>query len=149
MNNTNQSIPGMPNPTISGMIGSNPKESSSLSLMQMANKQVALTRAVGGRRKKRIGGASNYVVPQFTMYYRPTNGISQTPNDIIKQIGQNTLQQNINSQYDKYATMKGGNQNWNWGCYSGGKKQKKTKRINAKKNKIRRNKTRRNKTKRN
>jgi len=59
-------------------------------------------------RKKRGGATSGVVVPQFTMQYAPTGGPGQTPNDIIKQNSQTSIQGSSNAVYDKYATQKGG-----------------------------------------
>jgi hypothetical protein len=122
--NSQSTIPGMKNPTLAGMLAGNPKDSANMFLMQTANKLANLNKTVGGTRRRKVGGGTNLIAPQFPMYYKSTNGPTQTPNAILKQLSQNTVQQFENSKYDKYATMKGGNPNWKWGCYSGGRKKR-------------------------
>jgi hypothetical protein len=135
MSNIPQSIPGMPNATIPGLLAGNPKDSSALYLSQTANKLSLLNKAVGGRKRYSKGGANMLYPALFPMYYTPQNGPSQSPNAIIQNISKNSAQQNANMAYDKFATMKGGNSNWKWGCYSGGKNRKRTMRRYRRKSK--------------
>jgi hypothetical protein len=78
-------------------------------------------------------------VPQVQMLYTPAGGPGTGPNDQIQANSQTSTQMAANSEFDKQATMggrrrrsrrnkKGGNKNWSWGCMSGGKKRKTTKR---------------------
>lgn len=94
-------------------------------------------------------------VPQYNLQYTSQNGNGQDPNSIIKLNAANSTQGAANAVYDKYATVMptstatttpsastttqtGGvyiNPNTNqyqWGCYSGGKT-KKRRRMNKKK----------------
>ena len=92
-------------------------------------------------------------VPQFNLQYTSQNALNQDPNSIIKLNAINSTQGAANAVYDKYATVMptstatpsastttqtGGvyiNPNTNqyqWGCYSGGKT-KKRRRMNKKK----------------
>uniref|UniRef100_A0A6C0EP77 Uncharacterized protein n=1 Tax=viral metagenome TaxID=1070528 RepID=A0A6C0EP77_9ZZZZ len=133
-----QNVPGMMLPTQKGMIGSNPKDSAVQSMNNMNQKQASLGSAVGGMRKRRKnkmnrGGSastpSNIAVPQYQMQYQVQNGPGQDPNSQIQQNAQISTQGAANSAMDNYATQKGGNSNYNWGCYSGGKKRKTVKKL--------------------
>jgi hypothetical protein len=104
----------------------------------------------GNRRRKYRGGAnsSNQVtVPQFQMQYTPTGGPGTNPNDQVASGSKTGMQSNANSVYDNQAAKmggrrryrKGGNPNWSWGCYSGGK----SKRRASRKTRKHRKKTRR------
>ena len=137
-----QNVQGMIQPTQKSMIGSNPKDSAIQSINNMNQKQASLGSAVGGMKKRRNvkGGNSStnnssstaIPIPQYQMQYQVQNGPGQDPNSQIQQNAQISTQGAANAAMDKYATQKGGNSNWNWGCYSGGKKRKTLK--NPKKN---------------
>ena len=64
------------------------------------------------------------------MQYSPSGAGGQDPNSIIKQNAQVSVQGTENAKYDNLARVggskkkRGGNSDWNWGCYSGGKKSK-------------------------
>lgn len=125
MSTTN--VPGMMLPTQKGMVGANPKDSSIQTMNNMNQKQASLSNAVGGKKKSkkrtmRRGGAANSTipVPQYQMQYQVQNGPGQDPNSQIQQNAQISTQGAANSAMDKYATQKGGNPNWHWGCKSGG-----------------------------
>jgi hypothetical protein len=172
-NNTiNNSIPGMLLPTQQGMLAGNPRDSA-IAQGNAANQKLLSLQTIGGtgrrnrRLRKRGGGASTSVipVPQFNMQYKPQGGPGQDPNSIIQQNAAVGTQSAANAVYDKYATQMGGhydiNMNTNtnqyqWGCYSGGKKnkrsnmmkiskKKRTKRYSVKRNKLRNRKSRKNK----
>jgi hypothetical protein len=101
------------------------------------------------------GGDSNdkVNVPQFSMLYTPQGGVGTNPNDQIKAGSSTSMQSTSNAHYDKFATKMGGtkkrhrsnkkgymkikrtlrnkkggswNPNWSWGCYSGGRKTRRT-----------------------
>jgi hypothetical protein len=133
---TTTTVPGMIYPTQKGMISGNPRDSA---MQQMTNtniKQASLSNAVGGKRRSKKGG-DGIAIPQYQMQYTPQGGPGTAPNSQIQQNLQTSTQGAANSVYDSNATKmggkkRGGNPNWNWGCYSGGtkrKKNKKTKRI--------------------
>jgi hypothetical protein len=94
----------------------------------------------GSRRRKYRGGDSQIAVPQFQMQYTPTGGPGTNPNDQISSGMQTYTQSNANSQYDNQATKmggrrryrKGGNPDWLWGCYSGGKSRHRSSRKSRK-----------------
>jgi hypothetical protein len=101
----------------------------------------------GKRRRKYRGGDGQVAVPQFQMQYTPTGGPGTNPNDQITSGTQTYTQSNANSQFDNQATKmggrrryrKGGNADWLWGCYSGGR----TRRLNTRKSRKHRKRTRR------
>jgi len=140
--NSGQTLPGMPVPTQKGMLAGNPRDSAIQSTNNTNQKQANLSNAVGGSKKfKKMGGANN--VPQFQMQYTSTNGPGQDPNSQIKQNSQTSTSAAANSVYDQQAMVKGGskrrklkkggNSNWNWGCYSGGLKRKSSKSMKSSK----------------
>jgi hypothetical protein len=158
MSNTNN-IPGLLLPTQKAMLAGNPRDSA-IAEANASNLKLLSLQSVGGRGRrrasrrgsrrlrKRYGGASTINVPQFSMPYKEQGGPGQTPNSIIQQNASVGTQSAANSVYDKYATQMGGyydikmNTNTNqyqWGCYSGGKKYKKkrTKRHSRTRRRIR------------
>lgn len=126
-----------------------PRDSAIMAGQNSNAKLASLGSAVGGRRKfKRRGGASSDQVaaPQFQMQYTPTGGPGTSPNNQIAKLTQDNMQTTAWSANDSAATKmggrkryrKGGNPNWNWGCYSGGKKsrtRKSSQRSKSRKNK--------------
>jgi len=133
---------GMIYPQEKPMLAGNPKDSAIAENNQAITKQSDLIKATSGgnRRKKskrnkkyKYGGAttSGVVVPQYQMQYTPPGAAGQTPNDIIKQNASISTQGSENAKYDNLAKKggsrkkKGGNSNWSWGCYSGGRKKSK------------------------
>jgi hypothetical protein len=134
------------------MVAGDPRSSA---IAEQANRNAMQTSAnkamAGGKHKKKHrGGAENntLVVPQFTMSYSPTGGPGSNPNDQVQATSQTSTQMAANSVYDKAATrvggsrrckrrLKGGNSDWNWSCYSGGKKSKRRHTRRNRKNKSR------------
>ena len=134
--NTSNNIPGLLLPTQRGMLAGNPRDSAIAEGNAATQKLQALQSIGGGKRYKKKRGGSGIPVPQFSMQYTPQGGPGQVPNSIIQQNARTGTQSAANSVYDKYATQMGGyspvNMNTNtnqyqWGCYSGGKKNKKYK----------------------
>lgn len=133
---------------------SNPRAAAIIQQNSMNSRQANINRVGGKRRtKKYTGGASQdqvphqVQVPQFQMQYSATGGPGTNPNDQVAAGAQLSTQVHANGVYDKYAAImggqksriKGGNPNWNWGCYSGGK----SRRRNNRKSKSQRKKSRR------
>ena len=138
------SVPGMSYPTMKSMPAGNPRDSAIAAGNAMNAKQNSANQMTAGAKKR--GGA--VIVPQFTVFYPTTGGPGQDPNSLITGNSQTSTQAAANSQFDQNALKggsrrrrKGGNPNWNWGCYSGGKKRKT--RTNKRKTKRHRKKTRR------
>jgi len=128
-------VPGMNYPTQKGMLAGNPRDSA-MQAGTNANVKLANMGKIGG--KKRGGGVASNAeaipVPQYQMLYTPQGGNSSNPNSQIQQNSQISTQGAANAVYDKQALKggsrshrykKGGNPNWNWGCYSGGRKTRK------------------------
>jgi len=136
---SNQSVPGMMYPTQQAMVGSNPRDSARVSLQNQNQSQAQANKLMsGGKYRKKRGGDGNgngngtITVPQYQMLYTPTGGPGTNPNDQIQGNAQTSTQMSANSVYDNNATKmggtrrrrskKGGNPDWLWGCYSGGRK---------------------------
>lgn len=128
---------GMVYPQEKPMLAGNPKDSAIAANNQASARQTDLIKATSGgskrrrRRNKRTkyGGADNGIaVPQFQMQYSSTGAGGQDPNSIIKQNAEVSVQGAENAKYDNLARVggsrkkRGGNPNWSWGCYSGGKR---------------------------
>jgi hypothetical protein len=157
-NASNTTIPGMLLPTQQGMIAGNPRDSA-IAQGNAANLKLQALQSIGGRgrrlRKTRGGAADLIPVSQFNMQYTPQGGPGQTPNSIIQQNAVIGTQGAANAVYDKYATQMGGyynnvNMNMNtnqyqWGCYSGGKKYRRASVKNSKRKRTKRRSVRRNK----
>ena len=116
--------------------------------INMNQRQNLINQAGQGRRRSKFNGGANQVaVPQFQMQYSPVGGPGTNPNDQVALGAKNGMQSQANSVYDNQATKmggkrkcrKGGNPNWSWGCYSGGK----SKRRKSRKSRKHRKKTRR------
>ena len=134
------STKGLLLPTQQGMAGNTPADSAHLASINKSQSQAnAIKLLSGGKSTKMRGG--DITVPQVHMLYTPTSGPGTGPNDQIQANAQTSTQMAANSEFDKQATMggrrrrtrsrkskKGGNKNWSWGCMSGGKKRKTTKR---------------------
>jgi hypothetical protein len=128
----------------------NARDSAIQQQANMNQKQALINQAGqgrGGRRRRYRGGDGQIAVPQFQMQYTPTGGPGTNPNDQVTQSMKTYTQSNTNSTFDKQATImggrrrcrKGGNPDWLWGCYSGGRSRR---RISSKSRKHRK-KTRR------
>ena len=115
----------------------NPRDSAMMSQQQMNQTQNNLNKTVGGKRSKYSKGGANtngeVVVPQFQMQYTPQGGHGSNPNDQITNISSTSMQTTAWKANDNLATKmggsylkkkRGGNTNWIWNCYSGGKKTK-------------------------
>ena len=144
MSNTTQTVPGMIYPTQKGYApgAGNPRDSAIATMAAVNTKQASLNAAVGGSKRKR-GGADAIVVPQVPMLYTPGGGPGTDPNAQIAGNMKISTQGVANATYDSAALSggsrrkgrKGGNPNWVWGCYSGGRKSRKSKicaQINSK-----------------
>ncbi len=127
------STTGMIYPQEKPMLAGNPKDSAIAANNQAITRQTDLIKATSGgkrrRNKSKYGGGNNDItVPQYQMQYTPTGASGQNPNDIIKQNAGVSTQGAANAEYDNLAKAggsrkkRGGNPNWSWGCYSGGRK---------------------------
>lgn len=124
----------------------NPRTDAIQRQVDMNQKQTLINQAGqgrGSRRRKYRGGANGngqVTVPQFQMQYTPTGGPGTNPNDQVAAGAKNGMQANADSVYDMQATImggrrryrKGGNPDWIWGCYSGGRSRRRTSRKSRK-----------------
>ena len=133
---------GIMNPTIIGQPAGNPRLSAianrdaANSFQNSANKAMAGGKYMAGRKYKRLRGGATSGIPvaQFNLPYKEQNGPGTGLNS------QTTDMNRINTQGAAFAvddslaavkkggfrkrsssSMAGGNPNWSWGCYSGGK----------------------------
>ena len=139
MSNNKGVVPGLQQPQISSYTlgAGNPRDSAMMAGQNMNSKQANLINSVGGRRRRRTlkGGQSTInpstvIVPQMKLQYTPQNADSN-PNTQIAGLSSSGMQSAANKVYDNQATKmggsrkryrKGGNADWLWGCYSGGKR---------------------------
>jgi hypothetical protein len=142
----NSSVPGITYPTVQSTGAGSPRDAAIANNAAMNAKQAEANKMTAGSKKK--GGAVTVGVPQVS--YTPTGGPGQDPTSITKLNAQYGSQSSANAEFDKNALKggsrrkrKGGNPDWIWGCYSGGKKRKT--RTNKRKTRKYRKKTRRNK----
>lgn len=140
----NKEVPGLLLPTVSAPLGNTQSQSAIIAANNSAIKMNKMSNELAGgkKRKYRRGGANGtIVVPQFHMSYTPQNGPGQDPNTQIKDNAAIGTQASANAVYDTQALKFGGsNPDWDWGCYSGGKKKRNSrkKRRNSKKHRTRR-----------
>jgi hypothetical protein len=162
-NNTTQNVPGMIYPTQKGYApgAGNPRDSAIEQMNAVNTKQTSLGNAVGGYRRKRGGGT--IAVPTVQVPYTPTGGPGTDPNSQIAGNMKTSTQGTANAVYDKQATnvnpptktppakggsrkrgkgKNGGNPDWLWGCYSGGKKSRRKTRKTRKNKKSKNSKRR-------
>jgi hypothetical protein len=113
-------IPGVTYPTLKPFTPGTGNARDSATAAQTANdtKQNKLNHT-GGTRKR--GGTGKVAAPQMKLSYTPTGGPGQDPNSTMAANAKTSSQINANSQYDSYASKKGGNK-YRWGCKSGGNK---------------------------
>ena len=126
-------------PTQKAPLDGNPSQSAYTQMQMNSNSQNNLNNSFkGGKYKKNRGGG--YEAPQMVMPYN-TGGTN--PNDLIAGNTQLSVQGAENARYDSLALQKGGNPNWHWGCYSGGKHRKtKNRKMKYRKTKNRKTKNR-------
>ena len=147
MSNNTTNGTGLPPPTKQGHVGT-PAEAAYNRMQQQSTSQAELIKRTSGGSKKKKGGA--LIVAQVQPMYKEVSGPGGTVTDTQKNMGSTSAQSQSNAEYDNQLNKgggkrckKGGNPDWLWGCYSGGKKRKT--RTNKRKTRRYRKKTRRNK----
>jgi len=149
----NNSVPGLMLPTQKGMLSGNPRDSAMQSMNNNAQLQAQANNSLsGGRHRKRKGyrggdANSTIAVPQYQMLYEPQGGNGTNPNNQIQGNAQTSTQMAANAALDSGATTmggsrrrrsrKGGNPDWVWGCMSGGKTTKRSRKHSRKHRKSR------------
>jgi hypothetical protein len=144
-NNNSSNYPGITPIQVNSLTpGATTPNEDALLRMNAANQKLVNMNSIGGRRRHKGGDSGQIAVPQFQMLYQPTGGID--PNSQITSGSITSTQTNADKIYDNQATKmggrryrKGGNPNWSWGCYSGGR----SKRRHSRKSRKHRKKTRR------
>jgi len=152
MSNNQNVPPGLMQPTSAALPpgAGNPRDAAIISQQNMNNKQLLANQiASGGRRRRRFGGGSDDVaIPQFQMQYTPTGGPGSAPNEQLGPLLSTSMQSASWASQDGQATSmggsrrrhkKGGNSDWKWGCYSGGKRRTKSRNTKKRNRKSRRN----------
>jgi len=128
---TQTSIPGLIQPTITSYPPGANSPATAAKLMNDANNQKLqnINQMAAGSRRKRGGGVVN--VPVLKPIYTSQNGPGTDPVSQQAQGQSINMQSASNSAYDNQATVtggyrrkryKGGNPDWAWGCYSGGRR---------------------------
>lgn len=147
MSNNTTNGTGLPPPTKQGHVGT-PAEAAYNYRSQQNTSQAELIKRTSGGSMKKKGGA--ITVPVLQTPYRTTGSPEQSPTGIAASNGRVSADSGARAEYDNQLNKgggkrckKGGNPDWLWGCYSGGKKRKT--RTNKRKTRRYRKKTRRNK----
>ena len=135
------SVPGLILPKVQAPLAGSPGASAMAARNNQAQQQSALANAVGGRRRRRVKigankiGANkigaNKIGGAITVPQMP--GDTSGANAVIAQNARHSTQGAANAQYDTAAMKKGGtrrkkggNPNWLWGCFSGGRSKRRT-----------------------
>ena len=120
MSNNQNTPPGLIQPTVASLPpgSSNPRDAAIVQQQNANAKQLSINQiSSGGRRRRRFRGGSDPIpVPQFQMQYTPTGGPGSSPNNIIADSSQTSMQSNANSVSDNQATKMGGSRR----CKKGG-----------------------------
>jgi hypothetical protein len=106
--------------------------------------------AAGSRRRKRGGGNTNVSIPVIKPIYQSQNGSGTDPTSQQAKGQSINMQSAAYSVHDNQATImggsrrkkKGGNPDWLWGCYSGGKRRTYRRKNRKNKRKTKRNRRR-------
>lgn len=135
----------LPPQTLQGRQGS-PQEAAYNSIAQRNHQNHQLQQVSRGGSMKKKGGA--IPVAQVQTMYKSPAGPGGSVNDINTNNHQTAATSEAQAKYDNQLgggkrCKRGGNPDWLWGCYSGGKKRKT--RTNKRKTRRYRKKTRRNK----
>jgi len=116
-------VKGLNFPTQQAMVGSSARDSARLEMQQASEQQAEANKLMAG------GQATQIVVPQMQMAYKPTGGPGTDPNAQIQNMSRISTQSAANAELDKVGgnkskKRKGGNPDWHWPCKSGGKRTK-------------------------
>uniref|UniRef100_A0A6C0AQJ1 Uncharacterized protein n=1 Tax=viral metagenome TaxID=1070528 RepID=A0A6C0AQJ1_9ZZZZ len=122
------------NPTTIGQMGANPRASAIAERNAANNFQNSANKAMAGGKHKRLRGGGGIPVAQFSLPYKeqsgPGTGINAQTVDLNRTNTQGAafavddmLGAKIGGFRKRSRRSKiGGNPNWSWGCYSGGKR---------------------------
>jgi hypothetical protein len=96
-----------PPPVVPFERGGSPGQSAFLNQQAQINKQVALNKALAGGKKYKGGATASIDVQTIPSPYTSVYGPNFINNEQLKNAG-TSGQSQLNSEYDKYATIKGG-----------------------------------------
>jgi len=131
---TQNSPPGLINPSVTSYPpGANSPATAAKSINDSNNQKLQNINqmAAGSKRRKRGGGNTNVSVPVIKPIYAQQNGPGTDTTSQQAQGQSISMQSTAWKIHDSQATKmggsrrkykKGGNPNWLWGCYSGGKR---------------------------
>ena len=114
-------------------------------------RELARKNAIERNKKYKGGNNDGIAVPQMQVQYSTTGAGGQDPNSIIKQNTSVSVQAAENAKYDDLARKggsrkkRGGNPDWSWGCYSGGRKSRSRRSKSYKRKQQKKRRTRRHK----
>lgn len=127
------SPPGLIQPTVNSYPpGSNSPHTAAKSINDSNNQKLqSINQMAAGSRRRKRGGASQVSVPVIKPIYTSQNGPGTDPTSQQAQGQSLSMQSTANATYDDQASKmggsrrkykKGGNPDWIWGCYSGGRR---------------------------
>jgi len=122
MSSTTPTINFQPKPFVLPASAGNPSLSAFKETQSNAISQNNLVNKVGGRKKNKITGGADIVVPTVSSPVTPlvADTSSQSNTTKLTQLYVNNINNSLND--GKLGTIKGGYlTKWNWGCMSGGK----------------------------
>jgi hypothetical protein len=143
----NQSTPaGLIQPTVNSYPpGSNSPHTAAKSINDSSNQKLQnINQMAAGSRRRKRGGTSQVSVPVIKPIYTSQNGPGTDPTSQQAQGQSLSMQSTANAVYDNQAAKmggtkkkykKGGNADWLWGCYSGGRRRKTRRKIRKHKKK--------------
>ena len=141
---TQNSIPGLIQPTVTSYpAGANSPATAAKSINDANNQRLQnINQMAAGSRRRKRGGGAQVTIPVIKPIYTSQNGPGTDTTSQQAQGQSLSMQSTANKVYDDQATKmggsrrrnkRGGNPNWIWGCYSGGKRR--THRYKNRKNK--------------
>jgi hypothetical protein len=140
--------PGLIQPTVTSYPpGANSPATASKAINDANNQKLQnINQMAAGSRRRKRGGGSNVSVPVLKPIYTSQNGPGTDPVSQQAQGQSISMQTNANNVYDNQATKmggsrrkrRGGNPNWSWGCYSGGRRRTHRRKTKKHKKKTRR-----------
>lgn len=131
---TQTPIPGLIQPTVTSFPpGANSPATAAKSMNDANNEKLQnINQMAAGSRRRKRGGGDDVNVPVLKPIYTSQNGPGTDPVAQQAQGQSINMQSTANSVYDNQASKmggsrrrrykKGGNPDWIWGCYSGGKR---------------------------
>lgn len=144
--------PGVTPITVKSLpLGASTPGQAAMANMNASNEKLLNINNIGGRRRNRVRGGSNgqIAVPQHQMLYTPVGGPETDPNAQTANLTKTGTQSQAWAVDDSKAAKmggrrktrrsrsgkirRGGNTNWDWGCYSGGRSRRRKSRKNKKK----------------